>query len=108
MQHDGAVFCFIYKYRQRFAAVHEILAPVIDLQLPAGGFYLWLRTPGEDCAFARAAWEQAAVKVLPGSFLGREQAGCNPGAGHVRVALVHDLDTCREAAQRLRALLARR
>ena len=95
------------QYRQRFAAVHDILSPVVALQLPPGGFYLWLRTPGDDCAFARTAWQQAALKVLPGSFLGRDRHGSNPGAGHVRVELVHDLDTCREAAQRLCALLAR-
>ena len=95
------------QYRQRFATMHDILSPVVALQLPPGGFYLWLRTPGDDCAFARTAWQQAALKVLPGSFLGRDQHGSNPGAGHVRLALVHDVDTCREAARRLCALLAR-
>jgi N-succinyldiaminopimelate aminotransferase len=41
------------------------------------------------------------VTVLPGSYLGREAKGINPGAGHVRIALVAGKDECIEAAHRM-------
>jgi len=43
--------------------------------------------------------------VLPGSFLSRTHAGVNPGADHVRMALVAPLEDCVEAAERIGAYL---
>jgi N-succinyldiaminopimelate aminotransferase len=45
------------------------------------------------------------VLVLPGSFLGRAVNGKNPGANHVRIALVAPLAQCVEAAERIRQLV---
>ena len=45
------------------------------------------------------------LRVLPGSFLARAQAGINPGAGHVRLALVADEADCAQAMARLAAAL---
>jgi N-succinyldiaminopimelate aminotransferase len=70
-------------------------------QRPDGGFYLWLRTPIDDAAFARRLYEQYNVLVLPGSFLAREAHGVNPGKDHVRIALVAPLEECVEALGRL-------
>jgi len=39
--------------------------------------------------------------VLPGSYLGREVDGINPGKGYVRIALVPQLEECAEAVDRL-------
>ena len=45
---------------------------------------------------------EAGVRVLPGSYAAREQDdGSNPGAGYVRVAMVHDRDTTAEALRRI-------
>jgi N-succinyldiaminopimelate aminotransferase len=41
------------------------------------------------------------VSVLPGSYLGREAGGVNPGAGYVRIALVAPMVECAEAVERL-------
>ena len=41
------------------------------------------------------------VTVLPGQFLARDTPSGNPGAGHVRVAWVAELENCIEAAHRL-------
>jgi N-succinyldiaminopimelate aminotransferase len=90
------------QYRQKFEAVLTALSPVLDVGAPAGGFYLWPRVPIDDVAFVRGLLEQQNVCVLPGSFLGRSTGGVNPGAGHVRIALVPPLDTCVEAAHRIR------
>jgi aspartate/methionine/tyrosine aminotransferase len=44
--------------------------------------------------------------VLPGAYLAQaEPDGANPGKDYVRVALVHDKDTTREALTRIVATL---
>jgi N-succinyldiaminopimelate aminotransferase len=93
-------------YREKFSAVVDILGPLLDVRIPAAGFYLWPVTPVDDCRFARGLLEQQNVTVLPGSFLSRTHAGVNPGADHVRMALVAPLEDCVEAAERIGAYLA--
>ena len=51
-------------------------------------------------------WRDAGVRVIPGSYLARDQAdGSNPGAGYLRVAIVQDPETTAEALHRLVAVL---
>jgi N-succinyldiaminopimelate aminotransferase len=45
--------------------------------------------------------------VLPGRYLSRPTTAGDPGAGHVRMALVAELESCVEAAERIRTLLER-
>ncbi|MCW4149743.1 succinyldiaminopimelate transaminase [Halomonas sp. 18H] len=94
-------------YRDKFAAVTEILAPVMDFPAPQASFYLWPAVPGgDDEAFARDLYRRENVSVLPGSYMGRPGAqGRNPGSGRVRLALVDELEATREAAQRMRRLI---
>ncbi len=92
-------------YREKFDAVLQVLAPVMDVQKPDGGFYLWPKVPGDDAQFCRDLFEQQHVTVVPGSYLSREEEGFNPGAGRVRLALVAPLAECVEAAQRIRAFV---
>ncbi|MEO9333101.1 succinyldiaminopimelate transaminase [Pseudomonas guguanensis] len=92
-------------YREKFDAVLKILAPVMDVQRPDGGFYLWARTPGDDTLFTRDLFAAEHVTVVPGSYLSREVNGVNPGAGRVRMALVAPLGECIEAAERIRRFL---
>ncbi len=94
-------------YREKFDAVIEMLSPVIEVPRPAGGFYLWPRTPIDDQRFARELYGQQNVTVLPGSFLSREIGDRDPGRDHVRVALVPSLEECLEAARRIRTYLER-
>jgi N-succinyldiaminopimelate aminotransferase len=95
-------------YREKYAAVLDILAPVMDVQRPDGGFYLWARTPTDDQSFTRELFAQEHVTVVPGSYLSREVDGVNPGAGRVRMALVAPLAECVEAARRIADFIARR
>ena len=92
-------------YTRKLDAVLPILAPLLDVQAPEAGFYLWARTPGDDAEFARALHVHCNVTVLPGSFLSRPVAGFNPGQGYIRMALVAPLEDCIEAAQRIKAYL---
>lgn len=92
-------------YREKFAAVLEILRPVLEVEMPEAAFYLWPRTPMPDPEFARRLYREQAVSVLPGSFLGREARGVHPGRNRVRIALVAPLAECVEAARRIRAFV---
>ena len=95
-------------YREKFDAVLEILAPVLDVQRPDGGFYLWAGVPMGDEAFCRELFCQQHVTVVPGSYLSRDIDGVNPGAHRVRMALVAPLAECIEAAERIRAFVQAR
>jgi N-succinyldiaminopimelate aminotransferase len=89
------------KYREKFAAVVPMLSPVLQIERPDAGFYLWAGVPGDDTTFARELFAATHVTVLPGQYLGRDVQGENPGRGFVRIALVPELDACVEAATRI-------
>jgi N-succinyldiaminopimelate aminotransferase len=89
-------------YREKFAAALAALKPAVDVRLPDAAFYLWLPTPGADADFAQRLYREQAVSVLPGSYLGREAHGINPGRNRVRIALVAAADECVEAVTRIR------
>jgi len=93
-------------YREKLAAAREVLAPVLPVKEPDAGFYLWPEVPGGGEAFARRLFAECAVTVLPGAYLAREVDGANPGAAHVRMALVDTRERCVAAATRIRDLLA--
>ncbi|WP_114417311.1 succinyldiaminopimelate transaminase [Marinospirillum perlucidum] len=92
-------------YRAKFDAVLEILQPVMDVQRPDAGFYLWPATPTDDEDFTRRLLESQNLAVLPGRYLSREVGGSNPAKGRIRIALVAELEECIEGAKRLRRFI---
>jgi len=88
-------------YAEKIGKAAEILKPVLPVALPEAGFYLWIRTPIGDTAFAQALYRDYNVAVLPGSYLARTAQGANPGENFVRLALVANVDETVEAAQRI-------
>src|SRR5436190_1574033 len=78
-------------YREKYRAVLPLARAPLETEMPDGGFYLWMRTPIDDAEFARRLHGQYNVLVLPGSFLARQTGAGNPGANHVRIALVPPL-----------------
>ncbi|HMA88565.1 MAG TPA: succinyldiaminopimelate transaminase [Burkholderiales bacterium] len=88
-------------YAEKFAAALAELRPPLAAYRPEGGFYLWLRTPIDDCEFARRLQHEYNVLVLPGSYLARTARGENPGKDRVRIALVAPLAECIEAIARI-------
>ncbi len=88
-------------YTEKFKAFSAILESKLELHIPPAGFYFWADVGQSDTAFAKRLFEQAHVTLLPGSFLGREVNGFNPGSNHVRIALVASLAECNEAACRI-------
>jgi len=92
-------------YREKFAAVLDILSPVMNVKQPAASFYLWAETPIADTVFAQRLFHEQNVTVLPGSYLARDTATGNPGENRIRMALVASLEECVEAARRIRHLI---
>jgi len=90
------------QYRAKFDAVLDILKPVLRVDKPEAGFYLWPELPQDDETFTRELFARENVLVLPGSYLSRHAQGVNPGAGRARLALVAGLEECIEGARRIR------
>lgn len=92
------------QYRAKFDAVLPILQPYLEVERPNASFYLWAKTPISDPEFVFKLLDTQAVRVLPGSYVGREMNGVNPGANRIRIALVAPLADCVEAAHRIAVL----
>jgi len=94
-------------YRARFDAADRLLGDLPGYASPPAGFFLWLdvTAQGGDEAATLRLWREAGVRVLPGSYLGRETAGSNPGAGYIRVALVAPIDETERGLRAIRAVL---
>ena len=94
-------------YQAKFDQFTQTLGSSYPLTYPAGGFYFWMRVQ-DDEAFAQALFEQQHIIVLPGRYLSRSAHGINPGAQHVRMALVADASQCRMAIDRLAVFATQR
>lgn len=92
-------------YREKFAAVLDILSAKMDVTLPDASFYLWPKLKGCDIEFTRDLYQAQNITLLPGQFLSRQANGINPGQHHVRMALVAPLGECIEAANRIKQFL---
>ena len=96
-------------YRAKFDAASEIIGDRYGYQRPGGAFFLWLNmeqfSGGE--ASAVTLWKGCGVKVLPGAYLASDgETAANPCRDYVRLAIVDDLDTTKEAFRRIVNLLS--
>lgn len=98
----------VVENRRLYAAKFDQATPVIRRALrcerPDAAFYLWAATPIDDAEYARRLFAEQHVTVLPGSYLSRDVDGANPGAGHVRIALVASPAEVADAAARIASL----
>ena len=62
-------------YNAKFDALVPMLADVLDVRQPDGGFFLWIDVGMDDVAYATELYESQNVVVLPGSFLSRDTGG---------------------------------
>ncbi len=83
-------------YRRNFETAKEVLG----IEPPKATFYIWLEV-GDEINFTKELYKRYNIKVLPGSYLGRDGVG----KGYVRLALVYDEDTTREALEKVAVLL---
>ncbi len=95
-------------YQEKFHSLTPKLADVLDVDLPDAAFFLWARVRNEaqdglsaDEWFARELYRKTNVTVLPGTYIGRDVPGGNPGEGYVRLALVAEIKECSEAVNRI-------
>jgi N-succinyldiaminopimelate aminotransferase len=89
-------------YREKFKAFFDIVNPVLPLAMPQAAFYFWMKTPLSDIEFTKRLFQEQHLTVLPGNYLARTAHGVNPGADHVRVAMVPPLAECVDAANRIK------
>jgi aspartate/methionine/tyrosine aminotransferase len=90
-------------YQRKFDVADDVLQGRFGYRRPGGGFFLWLDMShiGGGAHAAVTLWKRFGVRVLPGAYLAQEgRDGTNPGANYVRLALVHDTATIREALER--------
>jgi succinyldiaminopimelate transaminase len=97
------------RYLERLTYLAEVLGRAgLPVELPAGGFYLWVAVP---TSASRGGWSvtealalESGMLVSPGEFYGTR------GAGFVRVAAVQPMDRLELVAERLagRDLMAAR
>ncbi|MBN9262007.1 MAG: aspartate aminotransferase [Alphaproteobacteria bacterium 64-6] len=105
-QHVGVIR---QAYRAKFDVCDELLKGKFGYKRPAGGFFLWLDMShlGGSVPATVTLWKRCGVKVVPGAYLAQPNArGVNPAEQYIRVALVHDVATIREALQRIVAVEA--
>ena len=89
-------------YANLFDLAEHILGNHTNFHKPPGGFYLWLNV-GDGVEFTQRLWREAAVKILPGAFMAQPDGknGANPGKPYVRVAMVDDVVTAKDALDRI-------
>jgi N-succinyldiaminopimelate aminotransferase len=96
-------------YRAKYDLCDQILKGKLGYQRPDGGFFLWLDVSncGGGLEATVTLWKDAGIKVVPGAYLAQDDRnGKNPGRDFIRVALVHDLATTRDALERIVRSLA--
>jgi aspartate/methionine/tyrosine aminotransferase len=90
---------FRQKYRENF----RIAKAILGVEMPEATFYIWLKVE-DEIAFTLKLYKEYNLKVIPGSFLGREGEGQN----YVRLALVYEADKTTEALTRIKHCLEKK
>ena len=84
-------------FRKKYKKNFEVAQAVLGVDTPEATFYIWLKVD-DEIAFTTRLYKEYNLKVIPGSFLGRE----GEGKGYVRLALVYEADKTREALERIK------
>jgi aspartate/methionine/tyrosine aminotransferase len=74
----------------------ELASQILHVKKSEATFYVWLEV-GDDLEFTKKLYEKKNVKVLPGSFLGREGIG----GAYVRMALVENNEKTKDVLTRI-------
>jgi aspartate/methionine/tyrosine aminotransferase len=84
-------------FREKYKKNFEVSKEVLGIDAPEATFYIWLKVD-DEIGFTTRLYKEYNLKVIPGSYLGRE----GEGEGYVRLALVYEVDKTREALERIR------
>ncbi|RLF05215.1 MAG: succinyldiaminopimelate transaminase [Thermoprotei archaeon] len=86
--------------RAKYVENLKIAKEILGIEPPNATFYLWLFV-SDDLEFTKKAYKEQNLKVLAGSFLGRD----GMGKGYIRIALVDKPENTKKAMTRLKILL---
>ena len=84
-------------FRAKYKANFEVAKEVLGVEAPEATFYIWLKVE-DEIEFTIKLYKEYNLKVIPGSFLGRE----GEGQGYVRLALVYEVEKTKEALKRIK------
>ena len=87
----------VNEFRKIYKKNFEIANEILGTQIPEATFYIWLEVE-DEIEFTKNLYKEKNIKVLPGSFLGRNGLG----KGYIRIALVENEEKTREALRRLK------
>ena len=84
-------------FRKIYKKNFEIAQELLGTSIPEASFYIWLEVD-DELEFTRNLYKEKNIKVLPGSYLGRNGLG----KGYVRIALVENEEKTRDVLTRLK------
>ena len=87
----------VAEFRKIYKKNFEIANEILGTQIPEATFYIWLEVE-DEIEFTKNLYKEKNIKVLPGSFLGRNGLG----KGYIRIALVENEEKTREVLTRLK------
>ncbi len=87
-------------FRENYKKNFDLAKEILGITLPNSTFYIWLEV-GDELKFTQELYKKEHIKVLPGSFLGREGIG----KGYVRIALVENTQKTKEVLTRLKKFI---
>ena len=107
LQHAAAVAWADQKhvavFREKYKKNFEVAKEVLGIDTPEATFYIWLKVE-DEIAFTTRLYKEYNLKVIPGSYLGRE----GEGEGYVRLALVYEVEKTKEALERIRLAMEKK
>ncbi|MCK5295063.1 MAG: succinyldiaminopimelate transaminase [Arcobacteraceae bacterium] len=80
-------------YKENF----EIAKELLGVEIPEATFYIWMKV-NDELRFTQELYKEKNIKVLPGSYLGRNGIGKD----YIRIALVENSEKTREVLTRLK------
>ncbi len=86
----------VSKTREVYKKNLELASEILHVKRSAATFYVWFEVD-DELEFTKGLYESKNVKVLPGSFLGREGIG----RAYIRMALVENSEKTKEALMRI-------
>lgn len=92
--------------REIYAKNLKLASEILQTSISPYTFYAWLKVGNnadDDIKFCKFLYENVGIKILPGSFLGRNGLG----AGFVRIALVYESEITKKALITLKEWLDR-
>ena len=90
----------VQEFRENYYNNFKIAKEILGIEIPEATFYLWIKVK-DDIELTKKLYKEKNVKVLPGSFLGRNDIGKN----FIRIALVENEEKTREVLLRIKDLL---